>query len=276
MAITAKQVNELRQQTGAGLMDCKKALTEADGNMDAAIDILRKKGAKVAELRAGRDANEGAVLAKTNDDATVGVVLHLSSETDFVAKNQDFIDFANQLTDVALASGVDSVDALMDQSIDGTPVRDLVNEKVAAIGENIAVANLGRIESDLVVPYIHAGNKIGVLVGLNKAVDGAADAGRDVAMQAAAMRPVALDESGVSDEVKERELSIAREKAEADGKPADIIDRIAEGSLKKFYKENVLKHQQFVKNPKQTVADYLRSVDGDLEIVDYRRFELGQ
>lgn len=276
MAITAKQVNELRQQTGAGLMDCKKALTEADGHMDAAIDILRKKGAKVAELRAGRDANEGAVLAKTNDDATVGVVLHLSSETDFVAKNQDFIDFANQLTNAALASGVDSVDALMDQSIDGTPVRDLVNEKVAAIGENIAVSNLGRIESDLVVPYIHAGNKIGVLVGLNKAVDGAAEAGRDVAMQAAAMRPVALDESGVPDEVKERELTIAREKAQADGKPADIIDRIAEGSLKKFYKENVLKHQQFVKNPKQTVADYLRSVDGDLEIVDYRRFELGE
>jgi elongation factor Ts len=276
MAITAQQVNELRKQTGAGIMDCKKALTEANGDMNAAIDYLRKKGQKVAELRAGRDANEGAVIAKVSADGSFGVIVHLGCETDFVAKNADFVQFANDLADVALAGKITSKDDLESASLNGVSVKERVAEKVGSIGENITVANYTTLSAASVVPYIHAGNRIGVLVGLNKAATDDSNAlGRDIAMQVAAMRPAALDESSLSEETKERELAIAKEKALAEGKPANIIDKIAEGALQKFYKENTLVHQQFVKDPSKNVAQVVKALDKDLAITDFRRVELG-
>jgi elongation factor Ts len=277
MAVTAQQVNELRKQTGAGLMDCKKALTESNGDMDAAIDFLRKKGAKVAELRSGRDANEGAVIAKVSSDNKRGVIVHLSCETDFVAKNAEFVQFATDLAELALENNIESAEALQETKIEGVTVKEKLAEKIGAIGENINVSNFSTVHAETVVPYIHAGNKIGVLVAFNQpASEDLQTLGRDLAMQVAAMRPVGVDESSVPQETKDRELAIAREKALADGKPENILDKIAEGSLKKFYKENTLIHQQFVKDGSKTVSQVVQALDKDLVITDFKRVELGE
>lgn len=276
MTITAAQVNELRNKTGAGLMDCKKALTEAGGDLEKAIDFLRKKGAKVAELRAGRAAAEGVVVAKTNTENTKGVVVYLSCETDFVAKNEEFVKLATSIADAALAAGSKTTEEVLALSLGTATVKDAVQEKVSAIGELIAVSAFAALEGDSLVAYNHMGNKIGVLVALNKGLtDAVAAIGKDVAMQIAAMNPLAVDAAGVSPEVLAREKSIAREKAAASGKPENILDKIAESAVNSYLKENTLLTQPFVKDGSKTVAQVLGAAESGLTVVAFSRIERG-
>ena len=276
MTITAAQVNELRNLTGAGLMDCKKALTEANGDVQAAIDYLRKKGAKVAELRAGRAAAEGVVIAKTTADNKRGVAIYLSCESDFVAKNEGFVTFANEIAELALTQAPANLEALLELSLNGSSVKAQVQEKVSAIGELINVSAYEAIEGEGVVAYNHMGNKIGVLVALNKALnDAVTTVGKDVAMQIAAMNPVAVDASGVPAEAIEREKAIAKEKALAAGKPANILDKIAEGAGQTFIKENTLLTQPFVKDGSKTVAQVLGAAESGLTVTAFKRVERG-
>lgn len=276
MAITASQVNELRQQTGAGLMDCKKALTEANGDLEAAIDILRKKGQKVSAMRAGKAANEGAVVAVTSPDNTRGVVIKLSSETDFVAKNEEFVNFAADIANEALNNNPTDLNALNALAYAGLTIGEKVTELVGKINENIQLAEYETLTAETVVAYIHAGNKIGVLVGLNQpTTDAIAGIGRDIAMQIAAMSPIALDADSVDQATQDRELALGREKALAEGKPENIVDKIAEGTLKKFLKENTLLNQPFVKDSSKTVAQVLKDVDKDLTVTAFKRVALG-
>lgn len=276
MAITAAQVNELRNLTGAGLMDCKKALTEANGDVQAAIDFLRKKGAKVAELRAGRAAAEGVVVAKTSSDNKKGVVVYVSCETDFVAKNEDFVKFATSIAELALEKSPASLEALLELDLNGASVKAQVQEKVSAIGELINVSAYETAAGESVVAYNHMGNKIGVLVALNKGLnDAVTTVGKDVAMQIAAMSPIAVDASGVPAEVIEREKAIAKEKAVAAGKPANILDKISEGAANTYIKENTLLTQPFVKDGSKTVQQVLASAEGGLTVTSFKRVERG-
>ena len=262
--------------TGAGMMDCRKALTETNGDFEAAIDWLRKKGAKVAALRGDREAKEGVVLAKTTADNKTGIAICLSCETDFVGKNADFIAFAQSIIDAAVASNVKSLDELNGISINGAKVADLVNDKLASIGEKIGITKFERVDAAYVASYIHGANRIGVLVGMTKA---APEAGKDVAMQIAAMNPVAVDASSVSAATIERERAIVTEQIKADpkmaGKPDDMINKIAEGKLNAFFKENTLLAQAFVKDNGKTIAEYLKSVSNDLKVVEFKRVALG-
>lgn len=262
--------------TGAGMMDCRKALTETNGDMEAAIDWLRKKGQKVAALRGDRDAREGVILAKTTADNKTGIALCISCETDFVSKNSEFVAFAQSIIDAAIASNVKSADELNSVEINGAKVADLVNDKLASIGEKIGVTKFERIDADYVASYIHGANRMGVLVGMNKAQ---AEAGKDIAMQIAAMNPVAVDASSVPAEVVEREKAIVIEQIKNDpkmaGKPEEMINKIAEGKLNAFFKESTLLAQAFVKDGGQSVGDYLKSVDGDLKITLFKRIALG-
>ena len=276
MSVTAADVNKLRQITGAGLMDCKKALVETNGDFDAAIDYLRKKGQKVSEKRADREANEGVVIARTSEDNKAGIIVHITSETDFVAKNEDFIRFAQQVADTAINKNVKSKEELLSQNLDGSTVSDKLNEQVGKIGEKIEVGAFERVEAETVVPYIHAGYKIGVLVGFNKANNSnLIEAGREVAMQIAAMRPIAVDKEDVDTAVVEREMEIGREQARQEGKPENIIDKIAQGKVQKFYKENTLVNQDFVKDSSKTVGQRLKEVDQDLKVTSFKRVALG-
>lgn len=276
MSVTASQVNELRNLTGAGLMDCKKALTEANGDIQAAIDYLRKKGAKVAELRAGRAAAEGVVIAKTSADNKKGVVVYLSCETDFVAKNEEFIKLASQIADAALAKGAKNLAEVQELDLGGSTVKAAVQGKVSAIGELIDVSAFESIAGESVVAYNHMGNKIGVLVALNKPLNEAiTNVGKDVAMQIAAMNPIAVDASGIPVETLEREKAVAREKAAAAGKPANILDKIAEGAANTFIKENTLLTQAFVKDGSKTVQQVLSSADAGLTVTAFKRVERG-
>jgi elongation factor Ts len=276
VAITAADINKLRQMTGAGMMDCRKALTETNGDFEAAIDWLRKKGAKVAALRGDREAKEGVVLAKTTADNKTGIAVCLSCETDFVGKNADFVAFAQSIVDAAIASNVKSLDELNAVAINGVKVADLVNDKLASIGEKIGITKFERVDADFVASYIHGANRIGVLVGLNKA---AAEAGRDVAMQIAAMNPVAVDSDSVPATTIERERAIVTEQIKTDpkmaGKPDEMIAKIAEGKLNAFFKESTLINQAFVKDNSKTVAEYLKSVDGGLKVTEFKRVALG-
>jgi elongation factor Ts len=276
VTISAADVNKLRKMTGAGLMDCKKALQETGGDFDAAIDYLRKKGQKVAEKRADRDATEGAAIALTDGSGSFGVAIRLSSETDFVAKNDEFVGFARAIAEKALAERPADTAALLGLSLDGATIGDRVTEMVGKIGEKIEVAEYATLEAACVVPYIHAGNKIGVLVGLNQAGETAEGMGRDVAMQIAAMNPVAVDESGVPESIKQRELEIGREKALAEGKPENIVDKIAEGTLKKWYKENTLVNQAFVKDGSKTVGQAVAAAASGLEVTGFARLSVGE
>jgi elongation factor Ts len=274
--ITAADINKLRQSTGAGMMDCRKALTETNGDFEAAIDWLRKKGQKVAALRGDRDAKEGVVLAKTTADNKTGITFCLTCETDFVSKNADFVAFAQSIMDAAIAHNVKSVDELNEVSVGGQKVADLVNDKLASIGEKIGVAKFERVEADYVASYIHGANRMGVLVGLNHE---AAEAGKDVAMQIAAMNPVAVDASSVSAEVVEREKAIVTEQIKADpkmaGKPDEMIAKIADGKLNAFFKENTLMAQPFVKDGGKSVGEYLKTVNKDLKVLSFKRVALG-
>ncbi|MEZ5053298.1 MAG: translation elongation factor Ts [Chitinophagales bacterium] len=275
VTITAAEVNKLRQETGAGIMDCKKALTETNGDFEAAIDYLRKKGAKIAANRSDREANEGVVVALTSEDGKFGCAVNLSSETDFVAKNEDFINLAKSIADIALAGRIKTVEELNNAQLDGVTIKDKLLDTVAKIGEKIEVKKYEVLEGEGVVSYIHMGYRMGVLVQLNKALnDDITTAGKDVAMQIAAMNPVAIDASGVSDDIKDRERAIAREKAIAAGKPENILDKIAEGAVNTMLKENTLLPQPFVKDGSKTVEQYLKSADKDLTVVSFKRVTL--
>jgi len=276
VTISAAEVNKLRQQTGAGMMDCRKALAESNGDFEAAIDYLRKKGQKVAANRSDREAKEGVVIAKANADNTYGVVICLSSETDFVAKNQEFIDFAQSVADIALNTKSTDADALKAASMGNATVGERLLEMVAKIGEKIDVTRFETVEAAAVVPYIHSGYRIGVLVGMNQtANEGVIAAGKDVAMQIAAMNPMAVDADSVSPEAVAREKAIAVEQIMAEGKPADMAEKIAAGKLNKFFKESTLLPQAFVKDNSKTVADYLGSVAKGLTVTTFKRLAVG-
>ena len=276
ITISAADVNKLRQQTGAGMMDCRKALMESEGDFEKEIDYLRKKGQKVAANRSDRDAKEGVVIAKASSDNTYGVIVNLSSETDFVSKNAEFIAFANSLTDIALNTKAESIDALKAAAMDGATVGDKLLEMVAKIGEKIDVVRFETMSAAAVVPYIHAGYRIGVLVAMNKAAnDGIVTAGKDVAMQIAAMNPLAVDAESISPEMIEREKAIAVEQVMAEGKTGDMAEKIAVGKLNKFFKENTLLPQAFVKDAGKSVADYLKSVEADLTVTAFKRIAVG-
>ncbi|MFN8316150.1 MAG: translation elongation factor Ts [Chitinophagales bacterium] len=276
MQITAAQVNELRTMTGSGLMDCKKALTESNGDIQAAFDYLRKKGAKIAELRAGRETTEGCIVAVTTADAKLGVIAYVSCETDFVSKNEEFRAFATSVANAALAAGASTKEEVLELTLDGTKIADKLQEKVSAIGELIQLAAYEKLTGETVVAYNHAGNKIGVLVALNNPKsDVNVEAGKDVAMQVAAMNPLAVDASGVAQEVVDREVAIAKEKAVAAGKPANILDKIAEGAANTFLKENTLLTQPFVKDGSKNVTQFLAEAEKGLTVTAFKRIALG-
>ncbi len=275
MAITAQEVNKLRQMTGAGMMDCKKALVESDGDFDKAIVILRKKGQKVSENRADRQTNEGTVFVQTDEDNTVAVVVAVGCETDFVAKNDDFQNLGKEILKVAFDARPGSVDELKALKSGDLTIGEKVTELIGKIGEKIDIVALEVLEGEKVVPYIHAGSKLCVLVAL-KGINGTdvLGAGRDVAMQIAAMRPTAVDKDDVDPAIVERELKIGREQAIAAGKPEQIIEKIAEGKLNKFFKDNTLLNQAFVKDNSMTVAKYLDSVSKGLTVETFKRISV--
>ena len=276
MSISASEVNNLRKATGAGLMDCKKALTETNGDFDAAVDFLRKRGAKIAAKRADREATEGAVIALTSADNKTGVIVLLSCETDFVAKNDGFVAFSKEIAEVALSEKPADIAALKTLKVGAVALEARLLEEVAKIGEKIDVVHYELVEGENIVPYIHAGNRMGVLVEMNNAAtDANISAGKDVAMQIAAMNPVAVDKDGVDAATVEREMKIGREQAIAEGKPENIIDRIAEGKLQKFFKENTLLNQDFVKDSSMSVAKMLDGVEKGLTIKQFKRVQLG-
>lgn len=274
--ITAADINKLRQATGAGMMDCRKALTETNGDFEAAIDWLRKKGAKVAALRGDREAKEGVVIAKTTADNKTGLAFCVSCETDFVSKNAEFVTFAQSIGEAAIAKNVRSADELNNTTINGAKVADLVNDKLASIGEKIGITKFERVDAEYVASYIHGANRIGVLVGFNKP---AGEAGKDVAMQIAAMNPVAVDSESVPSATIERERAIVTEQIKADpkmaGKPVEMISKIAEGKLNAFFREQTLLAQVFVKDGVKSVADHLKGVDSGLKVTEFKRVALG-
>ncbi len=270
--ITAADINKLRQQTGAGMMDCRKALVESNGDFEEAIDYLRKKGQKVAALRGDREAKEGVVIAKTNSENTIGMVLNVSCETDFVSKNAEYIAFAQSIMEAALANDVKNVEELNQVKIDGETIADRLHDQVAKIGEKISVSKFERLEAPYVAAYIHGSYRMGVLVGFNKANE---EAGKDVAMQIAAMDPLAVDQSGISEEVIARERNIAIEQIKAEGKPAEMAEKIAVGKLNKYFKDNTLLAQAYVKDGNQSVGEFLKSLDADLKVTEFKRVALG-
>lgn len=275
MSISAADVKKLRDQTGAGMMDCKKALQEADGDFEKAIEVLRKKGQKLSAKRADRAATEGVVIAVISKDNKKGVLVKLSCETDFVAKNEDFIDFAKDIANVAIEKFPSDKDELAKQKLNDITIEEKVTEQVGVIGEKIELAEYQTLKAEMVVSYIHMGYKAGVIVGLNKSGDKFEQAGKDIAMQIAAMKPVAVSKDDVPQSVIDKELEIGKEIALKEGKPEKIVDRIAEGMLKKFFQENTLLSQTFVKDNTKTIEEYLKSLDADLTVTGFRHIELG-
>ena len=275
VTISAQDINKLRQMTGAGMMDCRKALTETNGDFEAAIDWLRKQGQKVAAKRSDREAKEGVVIAKTTPDNKTGIVVCVSCETDFVSKNADFVAFGQSIADAAIANNVKSLDELLASKAGNATVAELVNDKLAAIGEKIGVTKFERIDAEYVASYIHGAYRIGVLVGLNKT---APEAGKDIAMQIAALNPVAVDAASVPADVITREKSIIVELMKQDpkmaGKPDEMLTKIAEGKMGAFFKEQTLTAQAFVKDGSKTVAGYLKE-SGDVKVTEFKRVALG-
>jgi elongation factor Ts len=273
--ITAAEVNKLRKHTGTGMMDCKKALVEAEGDFDKAIAILRKKGQKVAEKRSDRDTNEGVVVAGATEDSSYAAIITLNCETDFVAKNDDFIAVAKRILTIALNEKPESIEDLRAAKFDGSmSVSEKLIEEVGKIGEKIQLSYFDVVSAAKTVAYNHPGYQTATIVALNQNNDAAAAAGRNVAMQIAAMNPIALDESNVSDEIKARELEIGRELALKEGKPEAILDKIAQGKLQKYYKDNTLLNQQYFVDNKISVKAYLQSVIKDLTVTDFKRSSL--
>ncbi|MDD4190406.1 MAG: translation elongation factor Ts [Mangrovibacterium sp.] len=274
MAITAADVMKLRKVTGAGMMDCKNALNEANGDFDRAIEIIRERGKLVASKRSDRESNEGVVLARVSDDRTFGAVIVLNCETDFVAKNEGFIALTGKFLDLAVSKRAACLDALKTLDLDGRTVEAHVVEQTGIIGEKLDLSFYGKIEAALVMPYIHPGNKLATVVGFNKDVE--QQTAKDVAMQVAAMSPVAVDKDDVPQHVVEKELEIAREKFRMEGKPENMLDKIAQGALQKFFKESTLLSQAFVKDNKLTIKEYLASKDKGLTVTGFVRYGLGE
>ncbi len=275
MAITAQDVNKLRQQTGAGMMDCKKALVEADGDFEAAVDILRKKGQKIAAKRGENDAKEGVIFAETTKDGKSGVVLTLNCETDFVAKNDGFRDFVQSLMNIAIDKMPNSADELKALAYDNRlSVDEKITEQIGVLGEKLDLSGYAKLVADKVVAYNHPGNQLATLVALNSGSAEAEDAGRQVAMQVAAMNPIALDKTGVDQATIEREIEVGKDLAIQEGKPADMADKIAQGRLNKFFKENTLLSQEFIRDNKLTVEQFLDSTEKGLTIVEFKRLAL--
>lgn len=273
MSFTTADVVKLRKVTGAGMMDCKSALADADGNFERALEIIREKGKLVASKRADRDATEGAVLAKTTEDKKFGALVVLNCETDFVAKNENFVAFADNILDVALAQKPESLEALKGLDLDGRTIEAQVTEQTGVIGEKLDLSYYGKIEAETVVSYIHPGNKLATLVGFSKAgIE--AQVAKDVAMQVAAMSPVSVDTDSIPQDVINKELEIAKEKFRQEGKPEAMLDKIAQGALQKWYKEVTLLNQAFIKDGKITVKEYLAQYDKELKITGFERFAL--
>ena len=274
--ITATDINKLRQATGAGMMDCRKALTETNNDFEAAIDWLRKQGQKVAAKRSDREAKEGVIIAQTSADHKTGFVVCISCETDFVSKNAEFVAFAQVIADAAVANNVKSAAELNEVSVNGTKVSDMINDKLASIGEKIGVAKFERVDAAYVASYIHGSYRMGVLVGLSSE---AAEVGKDLAMQIAAMNPVAVDPESVPAETVARERAIIIDTMKEDpkmaGKPEEMIAKIAEGKINAFFKEQTLLAQAFVKDGGKTVGEYIKSVDGALKVTEFKRVALG-
>ncbi|XOD69101.1 MAG: translation elongation factor Ts [Flavobacteriales bacterium AspAUS03] len=268
---TALKVNALRKKSGAGMMDCKKALIEAAGDVDKAIELLRKKGQKIA-ASSGRETNQGAVIAKVNASRTLGIIINLSCETDFVAKNENFVKLANDLAEKAIFC--DTREALLNTSLDGISVQDKLIEQTGIICEKITLSAFKKLQAPFVSFYIHMRNKIATLVGFSAAPVGVEDVAKDVAMQIAAMNPLSLNEKDIPTDLIEKELEIIKEQLRKEGKSEQILDQIAQGKLKKFFSENTLVHQSFIKDHKISVADYVRNFDPNLKIVDFRRLSI--
>jgi elongation factor Ts len=279
LQITASDVNKLRQQTGAGMMDCKKALTETNGDFEAAIDFLRKKGAKVAASRQDRESNEGVVIARTSTDGKRGVIVELNCETDFVAKNAQFIAFGNQIANAAVEGKPKSLEELYDLSVDTETERATISEviidKTGKIGEKIGISKYVVVEGEKVIAYIHGNFRLAVLVALSSDGAAAEEAGKDVAMQIAAMNPVAIDKDGVDATTITRELEIAKEQTRLEGKPEEMVEKIAAGRLNRFYKDSTLLNQEFVKDPSKSVAQFLSTVEKGLTVTAFKRVTLG-
>jgi elongation factor Ts len=273
--ISASAVKELREQTGVGMMDCKKALVEANGDFDKAIELLRLRGQKMSEKRADRDAKEGVVIALVSGDNKRGVVVRLSCETDFVSKNDDFINLTKDITKIALDKFPADLEALNKEEMNGLSLQTIMAEQVARIGEKIEIADYQKIEAPLVASYIHMGNKAGVLVGLNLADEKYIEAGRDVAMQVAAMKPVALDKDDVPQDIISKEIEIGKEIARQEGKAEEMLEKIAVGKLNKFFKDNTLLNQIFVKDGKISVAEFLKSKNPELTAIGFKHVKLG-
>lgn len=273
--ITAQDINKLRQATGAGMMDCRKALTETNGDFEAAIDWLRKQGQKVAAKRSDREAKEGVVIAQTTADHKSGVVVCVSCETDFVSKNQDFVDFVQSIADAAISSNAKTIEELKDADVNGAKVSDLINDKLAAIGEKIDLTKFERVDAPYVASYIHGANRIGVLVGMDKESE---EVGKNIAMQVAALSPVAVDADSVPAEIVSREKSLIMDMMKDDpkmaGKPEEMLSKIAEGKLGAFFKEQTLTAQAYVKDGGKSVADYLKE-NGDVKVTEFKRVALG-
>lgn len=272
--ITAALVNELRKRTGVGMMDCKKALVECDGDMDKAIDYLREKGQKLAAKRADRDASEGAVLAAVNQDKTFAAVIMMNCETDFVAKNEDFVAFSRSILEAAVASKVKTLEEVMALTIEGKSVETMIIEQVAKIGEKITLTHYLPVESVATYAYIHPGNRMASVVGMSKT--GYDDEGKEMAMQVIAGRPVALTKDTVPAEVIEREMEVYRGQVREEGKPENMVEKIAEGKLNKFFKESTLLSQEYTREAKVSVEEHLKKIDKDLTVTAFQRLELGE
>jgi len=274
--ITAADINKLRQATGAGMLDCRKALTESNGDFEAAIDWLRKQGQKVAAKRSDREAKEGVVIAQTTPDNKKGYIVSVSCETDFVSKNADFVAFVKSIADAAVANNVANIEELNKVAINGLTVEELVNDKLASIGEKIAITHVSIVEAPFVASYIHGAYRIGVLVGMSHEAD---EAGKDVAMQIAALNPLAVSPDAVAADVVAREKAVIVDTMKEDpkmaGKPEEMISKIADGKLNAFFKENTLLAQPFVKDASKSVEDYLKSVNKDLKVTEFKRVALG-
>lgn len=271
--VKTADIAKLRKLTGAGMMDCKKALQESNGDLDKAIELIRERGKAIANKRADREASEGAALAATTADKKVGAVVVLNCETDFVAKNEDFVGLTNKILNVALENKPADLEALKALTIDGRPIADLIMDQSGVTGEKLELSYYDMLEGGEVVPYIHPGNKLATIVAFNK---GGFDeqVGKDIAMQVAAMNPVAVDKDDVPEKVRQQEFEIGREQARLEGKPENMLDKIAQGKLQKFYKESTLLNQDFIKDNKTNIAGYLKGVDADLKVLGFKRISL--
>lgn len=275
--ITAAEVNNLRKQTGAGMMDCKKALVENDGDFEKAIDYLRKKGQKIAAKRADKEATEGIVLAKTNSDKNFAAIVIINCETDFVAKNQDFIDYVNSIADLAIAKTPKSIDELKSLDLNGRTVEESLSDQMGKIGEKIQMSNCAFIEAPIVFAYNHHGNRLATILGLNKNnFSDIENIGHELAMQVAAMNPLAVDKDNIDEKTIEREKEIGMEQARQEGKPENMLEKIAIGKLNKFFKDNTLLNQDFIRDTKKTVRQYLAETDKELKVTVFKRLMLGE